>query len=137
MKYLTLDEAAVFHGHLGPYLIIGYRAGELARKMLNLINEHDLQAKLSLPLRTPYTCIIDGVQCSTKCTLGKLNIEVVDNRGNLDNIIIEFKCKSSNRTLRLRVRRRIIEQLDKIKSINKGAKWVKTLPVEEIFEITT
>ena len=135
MRYLTLDEAAIFHGHRGPFLVIGYKAGEVARKILSPVDEHDLYAKLFLPLRTPYSCIIDGVQCSTKCTLGKLNIEVIDNRGDLGSIVIEFRCRSSNKTLRLRVRKYIIEKLSMIRDISEGAKWVETLSAEQMFEI--
>ncbi|HIQ02822.1 MAG TPA: hypothetical protein EYH40_00200 [Desulfurococcales archaeon] len=134
MRYLTLEEASVFHGHLGPYLIIGYRAGELARKILNPSNEFDLQAKVTLPLKTPYTCIVDGIQCSTKCTLGKLNIELVDS-GSICNIVIEFKRKSSNKTLKLKVRESVIRKLHEITDVNEGARWVKTLSVEDLFEI--
>lgn len=134
MRYLTLEEASIFHGHLGPYLIIGYRAGELARKILNPSNEFDLQAKITLPLKTPYTCIVDGIQCSTKCTIGKLNIELVDS-GNTGNIVIEIKRKSNNKTLKLKVKEYIIKKLHEIIDINEGARWVKTLSVKDLFEI--
>jgi len=136
MRYLTLKETAIFHGHLGPFLTIGYRAGELARRILNPINEHDLQAKLILPLKRPYTCIIDGVQCSTKCTLGKLNIQVIDNKEDEASIIMEFICLSRRKGIRLRVKENIIRNISKIKDLKEGANWVSSLSVEELFEIS-
>jgi len=135
MRYLTLEETAVFHGHLGPFLIIGYRAGEVARRILKPKDEHDLEATIFLPLRTPYTCIVDGIQCSTKCTLGKLNITVIDNGGNEDNIVIEFKCKRNGKSLKLRIKGSVIKKLNSFKSISEGANWVKTLPIEEVLEV--
>jgi formylmethanofuran dehydrogenase subunit E len=62
-----------FHGHLGPYLIIGYRMGLLARERLG---EGKMSAIAYTGFKPPISCLIDGIQFSTACTLGKGNIQV-------------------------------------------------------------
>ncbi|UCG44017.1 MAG: formylmethanofuran dehydrogenase subunit E family protein [candidate division WOR-3 bacterium] len=68
-----LKHAAGFHGHLGPWLALGLRAG---RRAVNVLGRSPfrLKAVVHCPARTPYTCFIDGVQFASGCTLGKGNI---------------------------------------------------------------
>jgi len=66
-----------FHGHLGPYVVIGYRMGRLALEELGSEGHFGLSAEVHSPLEPPRSCLIDGVQIGSGCTLGKRNIEVV------------------------------------------------------------
>jgi formylmethanofuran dehydrogenase subunit E len=68
--------AARFHGHLGPWLALGLKAGLHARRKLRA-TPFTLTAKVFCPSRTPYTCFIDGIQFGCGCTLGKGNISHV------------------------------------------------------------
>ena len=63
-----------FHGHLGPYVVIGYRMGSMARETL----DGKLRAVSYTGSTTPLSCIIDGVQFSSSCTMGKGNITVME-----------------------------------------------------------
>ena len=63
-----------FHGHLGPYVVVGYRMGMLARQKL----VGRLKAVSFTGTKTPLSCIIDGVQYSASCTMGKGNITVLE-----------------------------------------------------------
>ena len=65
-----------FHGHLGPYVVLGYRAGLLGRERLKSPGYFELRARVESPLKPPASCFIDGVQLGSGCTLGKRNIEV-------------------------------------------------------------
>jgi formylmethanofuran dehydrogenase subunit E len=69
-----LDLLKRFHGHLGPYVVVGYRMGAIAREKL----EGKLKAVSFTGSKTPLSCIIDGVQYSSSCTMGKGNISVLD-----------------------------------------------------------
>ena len=80
-KPRTLSEellrgAKEFHGHRGPFLILGLRIGLTALRLLDAEGWFDLKCRVRLPLRVPETCLLDGIQFSTGCTLGKRNIEV-------------------------------------------------------------
>lgn len=89
MKMQAIDPAAVqleelmergrqFHGHLGPFLVCGLRMGLLALKGLQSSGHYDLQATVETGKTPPVSCLIDGIQLSTGCTLGKGNIRVLD-----------------------------------------------------------
>jgi formylmethanofuran dehydrogenase subunit E len=74
-----LERLRDFHGHLGPFAMLGYRAGMRAVTELNLPTHFGLNATVHCPPQPPPSCFVDGVQYSTGCTLGKKNIEhVVD-----------------------------------------------------------
>ncbi len=61
-----------FHGHLGPYVVIGHRMGLAARSGL----EGRLHCEVFCGTRPPLSCLIDGIQFSSGCTMGKGNISV-------------------------------------------------------------
>jgi formylmethanofuran dehydrogenase subunit E len=67
-----LEALKRFHGHLGPYVVIGYRMGKIARakykKRFNCVSKTGPSP--------PISCIIDGIQLSSGCTLGKGNISI-------------------------------------------------------------
>jgi len=66
-----LRRAVDFHGHLGPFLVVGVRAGIIALRELQTGKENkSLRAVASLVHSVPYSCILDGVQLSTGCTIG-------------------------------------------------------------------
>ncbi|MGC1122600.1 MAG: formylmethanofuran dehydrogenase subunit E family protein [Candidatus Methanofastidiosia archaeon] len=74
---LYLDQAKAFHGHLGPYLVLGLRMGLLATTLLKK-SHFDLQAEIHTRKTPPHSCIVDGVQLVTGCTMGKGNITLAE-----------------------------------------------------------
>jgi len=75
-----LEAAARFHGHLGPWLALGLKAGLLARRRLKAPS-FNLVANVYCPTRTPYTCFVDGVQFGSGCTYGKGSIFLFKDTG--------------------------------------------------------
>ena len=71
----TLKQLERFHGHLGPYVVIGYKMGEIANQILGS-DSFSKKALVSTGNKPPMSCIIDGIQMSSGCTLGKGNIKV-------------------------------------------------------------
>jgi len=65
-----------FHGHLGPYVVLGYRMGKYAKSRLTKIDRIAVQ----IDQQPPVSCILDGLQLSTGCTLGKNKIELSKSR---------------------------------------------------------
>jgi formylmethanofuran dehydrogenase subunit E len=69
-----LEALRKFHGHLGPYVVIGYRMGKIARGKYT--------KRFHCVARTgpnpPISCIVDGIQMSSGCTMGKGNITIRD-----------------------------------------------------------
>lgn len=70
--------AVAFHGHPGPFLVSGLRMGLLALRELRSFGHGDLEAIVETGMTPPLSCIIDGIQVATGCTLGKGNIHVQD-----------------------------------------------------------
>ncbi len=74
-----------FHGHLGPYLIIGFKMGELSNELLGKETGAGSgyllkKAIVKTGTKPPMSCIIDGIQYISGCTLGKGNIEIIDSQ---------------------------------------------------------
>lgn len=99
-RKITLTEAIKFHGHLGPYLILGLRAGELALKELKCRKYFGLRVKVWGASLKPKSCLVDGLQLSTGATYGKGNITkfngsiiklVVKDRDNSKKVTLTFK----------------------------------------------
>ncbi len=59
-----------FHGHLGPYVILGYMMGKIAREKF----PDKIYANVYTGTKPPLSCLVDGIQMSSCCTLGKGNI---------------------------------------------------------------
>jgi len=71
-----LKSAKSFHGHLGPYLVLGLRMGLVAVRTLRPREPHELSATVWTEHSPPKSCLLDGVQVSSGCTLGKGNLRV-------------------------------------------------------------
>lgn len=76
-----LERAIEFHGHGGPFMVVGLRMGLLVLKHLGAKGWFDIRCRVSLRWRPPDSCVIDGIQSSTGCTMGKHNIEVEEGEG--------------------------------------------------------
>ena len=65
-----------FHGHLGPFVVLGYRMGSLALDETGSSGHFGISAEVHSVLEPPRSCLIDGVQLGSGCTLGKRNISI-------------------------------------------------------------
>jgi hypothetical protein len=93
-KY-SIEDLAAFHGHLGPYIVLGYRIGRYAREYF-CDDAFEMNATVCCSGTPPQSCIIDGVQIGSGCTMGKRNIGLEVS----DSILCEFT--SGGRTMLIR-----------------------------------
>ena len=121
-----LSWAIRFHGHLGPFLVLGLRAGLRAVELFGH-NPFKLKAIVTLKKAIPYTCFLDGIQFSTGCTLGKGNIEVLDG----DGITVRFIHERGELTLI--VRDEILEEAVNEEDMEGEALKLLKLPLEKLF----
>jgi len=84
-----LTHLQTFHGHLGPYVVLGYRMGLIANQHLG-DDPFCKSAKVFTEENPPMSCAVDGIQISSGCTLGKANIEIISDR----NLKAVFKDES-------------------------------------------
>ncbi len=97
-----------FHGHLGPFLVLGVKAGLLANFLLGKDCFKTTAVVMTDP-SPPSSCFVDGVQFTTGCTMGKRNIKL--KKGKDLNVLFQ----KEGRKLRLKLKK---EVLDSIKSIS-------------------
>jgi len=109
-RTLEIRNAEKLHGHLGPFLVIGVRMGSLAKKILdvNAGENNKLRVTARLPLLTPFSCIIDGIQATTQCTVGNQKLRIEKSQA---KITVYFEQQNSHKALRIHVNPKIIEEL--------------------------
>jgi formylmethanofuran dehydrogenase subunit E len=122
-----------FHGHVGPYVVLGFRAGMLAREILESPGYFDLTAAATCPLHTPMSCFLDGLQLGSGCTVGKRNLTVSAG----EPIGCLFTTKSGNE-----VRLRLVDGLPATlrawieeSGVEETGEKVMGLPGEELFTV--
>ena len=109
-KNRTLNEelesrAIEFHGHDGPFMTLGLRMGLIALQMLDCKGWFDLSCEVKSKWNPPDSCVIDGIQSSTGCTMGKKNISVVEQDG------VEACFTSKNKTICIKLKPEVIESI--------------------------
>lgn len=101
-----LNSLRAFHGHLGPFAMLGYRAGLLAVRELDAPTHFGVHAKVTCPPQPPPSCFADGVQFSTGCTYGKRNIEMEAS----DEVALTLSVRDSGAELTVVPRREVIDR---------------------------
>lgn len=96
---------------MGPYLVLGIRAGEIALKKLRCKKYFGLGIKIWGANKKPKSCLIDGLQLSTGATYGKGNISKLDGSA----IKIEFGNLANRKRITLRLKDGLIKELEKAK----------------------
>ena len=72
----SLSRVLDYHGHLGPWAMIGYRVGERALKESGLHrSSKDLLVVHHCPEAVQYTCMLDGLHAATGASIGKLTLK--------------------------------------------------------------
>jgi formylmethanofuran dehydrogenase subunit E len=122
--------AVEFHGHLGPFLVLGLKAGLLANSTLGKDCFKTKAVVITNP-SPPDSCFVDGVQFATGCTMGKGNIQLRKGKG----VSVRFSNEDKKLTLKLRkevlnyVRSLLSEKETKQASLN-----LLNKPTYELFE---
>ena len=123
-----------FHGHVGPYVVLGYRTGRLAIDRLG-VTAFKLQVEVDAGSRPPMSCFVDGVQLGSGCTLGKGNIrmgpgETVEARFDVDD----------GRHLRVRTREEVLDRFRGFKLDAEGLQRLSqdfiSMPDEALFSVS-
>ena len=102
---LSYEEAVRFHGHNGPFLAMGYRMGQFANRRLMSKRIMDMSCVVNVPIRKPFTCVVDGIQCATNCTFGKGNVELKQIESGVDVVF----SSGAGKELAMKIRSEILE----------------------------
>jgi len=135
----NLRKAANFHGHLGPFLVIGVRIGLVGLRELELKQGTEkLHATAFLNYSVPFSCVLDGIQVTTRCTFGNQKLTLKNSTG----IAAEFQLPNKRR-VRVAVNQTTFNQLkmkllsEKISNheIQELAQVIASMPEKDLFVI--
>ena len=126
-----LEALRSFHGHLGVYVTLGLRMGEIARRRLG--HYKGLTASVRSRPEPPMLCVVDGIQFSSGCTMGKGNIRVEPG----EEPEAEFTKEGKALRVRLRPgwRERIDREMSKEKELEQSLSYFSA-PESELFEVS-
>ena len=126
-----LIELARFHGHLGPYIVLGYRMGRYALSRSG-DDPFTIYARVYCSGTPPQSCLADGVQIGSGCTLGKGNIELIIS----EQVFCEFTCEAEKLRLTPKGIRTFSTDIPDYEcQIEKYASSIYSLPDEELFSV--
>jgi len=136
----TLLRAATdLHGHFGPFLTLGVRMGLVGLRELGT-KEGDTQLHVTVTLEytLPFSCILDGVQTATKCTVGNKRLTWKESR----DIGALFVLENSGRQVEVSVNSAVVQGLIRRlakkppdEKVGKLALNIASRPEEELFSV--
>jgi formylmethanofuran dehydrogenase subunit E len=134
---VMIDNAQKLHGHLGPLLVIGVRMGMAAKKALSVSDDQCefLKANVKVPLFPPFSCLLDGIQASTSCTVGNRRLTMEDS----EEICVSFVKQNAGGTVKITLKAKVDEELKKKLAIGslteKFALELAQTPENQLFNI--
>jgi len=116
-----LRKATDLHGHFGPFLTLGVRMGLLGlRELKAKKGDTELHVTAMLEYTLPFSCMLDGIQTTTRCTIGNQRLAWRESK----EFRIKFQLKNNGREVEVRVNPAIVQELQR--------KLENTQPTDEI-----
>jgi len=141
MKTLSIDPATVdltelidrgtaLHGHLGPFLVAGIRMGLHALALLESPGYFCLRVESEAGRETPLSCLNDGIQIGSGCTIGKGNLTVVDGGRP------RARFETETHAVTIELREEVVRSFPGT-DLTASAHAVERLPIEELLTWTS
>jgi len=118
-----IKRAVEFHGHLGPYLVLGLLMGEAVIGEFKFSRHFGTRVVVKGANERPRSCMIDGLQLSTGCTYGKGNIEKI----NAPRIEVQFLDIKKKKKVRICLRDGLEKKLESLKGHKDSESFAKAL----------
>ncbi|HVM49751.1 MAG TPA: formylmethanofuran dehydrogenase subunit E family protein [Candidatus Acidoferrum sp.] len=68
-----------YHGHVGPWNVLGWRIGQAAlRQFKSRWGAHELEIVCYVPPETPFTCLVDGLAVGTGNSQGRMDLRMAE-----------------------------------------------------------
>ena len=126
------------HGHVGPWNVLGWRIGKAAlREFDTKWGWHELDIICYVPIKTPYSCMADGVVIGTGNSIGRLDIRLAE-AVSLDLIQVCIRRKDGKGpVLIVRPRRAYLRHIDapKPEALEKLSRECSHMEESDLFEI--
>ncbi|MFQ6086485.1 MAG: FmdE family protein [Candidatus Bathyarchaeia archaeon] len=89
-----IEKAVGLHGHFGPFMVLGVRMGLIALRELGAKKGNPkLRVTVMTRPSVPFSCVIDGIQVATKCTIGNRKLRL---RNSPKNVSAKFQIPEGN-----------------------------------------
>lgn len=126
----SLEDLRRFHGHLGVYVTLGLRMGAIGKRRFG--HYKGLKASVRSQPDPPMRCVLDGIQFSSGCTMGKGNIAL--ETGSEPEVTFEKEGRRLRIALRPGWRERIDREMTKEKEIEQSLFYYE-IPEDEVFDV--
>ena len=134
---VLLKRAVEFHGHLGPFLVLGLRMGLAGIRELNAKRgEKKLLVTAKLKYSIPFSCAIDGLQIATECTIGNKKLRLKNYSGIAANFKLEDGKQVTvavNPALFEMLKRQLPSESVPCEEVRKLARLVASISEEKLF----
>lgn len=129
-KILSYKETIRFHGHNGPFLAIGYKLGKYLNRKLRPRGIMDFKITVETRAKKPFTCVIDGLQCSTFATMGKGIMVVRETKGKDIIVVVE----KNELTYRYRMTQKALDICLTAEDLDRAAKKILGSPLNDLWK---
>ena len=135
----AIEKAVDFHGHLGPFLVVGVRMGITALQRLETRKgDAALRAVVSVKRSVPFSCAIDGIQVTTRCTIGNGRLRLRNSSREISTTLEISGRRRVTVTLKpakLAELRRAVTKMKVSERLEAIARAVASMPEQELFII--
>lgn len=123
---VILEHGERFHGHLGPFLVVGVRMARLATALLGELGHIHSETGLEPPI----SCITDGLQIATAHTLCNNGISFSE-----DGVPAATFKDNRKQVLRIELRPTILERIKDVtrEDMLHSAETIARLPASDLF----
>jgi formylmethanofuran dehydrogenase subunit E len=137
---ILVERAVEFHGHLGPFLVLGLRMGVTGLRELK-VERGDRRLRVTAKLKDsiPFSCSVDGLQVATKCTIGNKKLTIVDYEGAAAKFEVEGGKQATvsvKSTFFDMLKKRLLSKSVRDEKVRELARLVAATPEEELFRIS-
>ena len=119
-----------FHGHLGVYVTLGLRMGAIGKRRFG--HYKGLRALVEARPEPPMRCVLDGIQFSSGCTMGKGNIALEP--ASEPAVTFEKEGRRLRIVLKPGWREKIDGEMAKEKEIEQSVFYYE-IPESDVFEV--
>jgi len=135
----VIKKAVDFHGHLGPFLVIGVRMGLIGLRELELKEGAEkLHVTALLKYSVPFSCVLDGLQVTTGCTFGNQKLTLKNSL----SITAEFQLPNKkqatvtiNQNTFDNLKRKLLTEKASNHEMQKLAQLMASMPEKDLFVI--
>ena len=132
----VLNYINLFHGHPGPNAVIGFRAGLLGLRHVKASKYFGAKATYRGPCRPPESCLADGLQTGTGCTVGKASLRMEE--APEISLAVEHEETGEQVTFKIskQVRAEIESRYARGVDESETSLWLMRLDDEELFKVS-